>query len=64
MEPGHADHRFGTTSDVAKISAQARATSESAVVLPGIVAKPLFSINDPRSQLLALTKAVRTTASP
>jgi len=63
LEPGHADHRFD--SDVAKISAQARATPESAVVLPGIVAKPLFSINDPRSQLLALIKAaVRTTASP
>src|SRR6266404_9970094 len=42
---------------VASISAQARATSESTVLLPGMVAKPLFSTMLPRSQLLDFTRA-------
>src|SRR6266850_2233783 len=42
---------------VASISAQARATSESAVLLPGMVAKPLFSTVLPRSHELALANS-------
>src|SRR6266576_3183229 len=42
---------------VASISAQARATSESVVLLPGMVAKPLFSTVLPRSHELALANS-------
>src|SRR5229473_4226291 len=42
---------------VANISAQARATSESVVLLPGMVAKPLFSTVLPRSHELALASS-------
>src|SRR5258708_38177887 len=45
------------TAAVARISAQARAPSESTVLLPGMVAKPLFSTRLPRSQLLLLMRA-------
>src|SRR5471030_2439635 len=45
------------TLGVASISAQARATSVSAVLLPGIRAKPLFSTRLPRSQVLALVSS-------
>src|SRR5438552_18963882 len=42
---------------VASISAQARATSESVVLLPGMVAKPLFSTLLPRSHELDLVSS-------
>src|SRR5579883_1133492 len=41
----------------ARISAQARATSESASLLPGMVANPLFSIRLLRSQVLVFRRA-------
>src|SRR6185437_2057633 len=50
--------------EVVRISAQARATSKSAALLPGMVAKPLFSMTLARSHELVLIKAsVLTIAS-
>lgn len=49
---------------LARISAQARATSESVVLLPGIVAKPLFSTTLPRSQVLALVSSAILVSEP